>query len=164
MPGSSAKPRLLAHINFGIYCYSSRCECSAAARSLAPLPDDFAAGGEAGCLAASDCGLRLYEGAVATGNGVCGPLEAGHTPIMNERRNAQFRFLFERELDFLEAISGFTCSISFRLGRAVTWPRRSSKAGIARSPRCLRISLAARLAPEAFQCVSSRWKQYSPRG
>jgi hypothetical protein len=54
-------------------------------------------------------------------------LEAGYTlqqpdvealQIMNERRNAQLRFLYERELEFSEAISGTAGSISFRLGDA----------------------------------------------
>ena len=62
-----------------------------------------------------------------------GHLEAGYTlqradvealQIMNERRNAQLQFLYERELEFSEAISGITGSISFRLGRALTWPLR----------------------------------------
>ncbi len=44
--------------------------------------------------------------------------------IMNERRNAQLRFLYERELKFSEAIAGITGSVSFRLGRALTWPLR----------------------------------------
>ncbi len=44
--------------------------------------------------------------------------------IINERRNAQLRFLYERELDFSEAITGITGSVSFRLGRALTWPLR----------------------------------------
>ena len=65
-----------------------------------------------------------------------GHLEAGYTlqradvealQIMNERRNAQLQFLYERELEFPEAISGITGSISFRLGRALTWPLRKPR-------------------------------------
>ena len=44
--------------------------------------------------------------------------------VMNERRNAQLRFLYERELKFSDSISAITGSISFRLGRALTWPLR----------------------------------------
>jgi Rps23 Pro-64 3,4-dihydroxylase Tpa1-like proline 4-hydroxylase len=60
-------------------------------------------------------------------------IEAGYTltqedvdslHILLERRNAQIRFLYERELEFSQAISGMTRSLSFRLGRALTWPVR----------------------------------------
>ena len=36
----------------------------------------------------------------------------------------QLRFLYERELEFSEAITGITGSISFRVGRVLTWPPR----------------------------------------
>jgi hypothetical protein len=41
-----------------------------------------------------------------------------------ERRNAQIRFLQERETEFTTLISGITRSPSFRLGRFLTWPAR----------------------------------------
>lgn len=60
-------------------------------------------------------------------------LESGYTlqqadvdtlAILTERRNAQIRFLYERELEFSETITGITGSLSCRLGRALTWPLR----------------------------------------
>jgi Rps23 Pro-64 3,4-dihydroxylase Tpa1-like proline 4-hydroxylase len=42
-----------------------------------------------------------------------------------ERRDAQIRFLYERELEFSALVSGLTRSPSFRLGRALTWPARA---------------------------------------
>ena len=42
-----------------------------------------------------------------------------------ERRDAQIKFLYERELGFSELISGLTNSASFRVGRALTWPVRA---------------------------------------
>jgi hypothetical protein len=60
-------------------------------------------------------------------------LRAGHTltyedmeelRILLQRRDGQIRFLYEREKEFSEALTGMTQSISFRVGRAVTWPVR----------------------------------------
>jgi hypothetical protein len=42
-----------------------------------------------------------------------------------ERRDAQIKFLYERELEFSALVSGLTRSPSFRLGRALTWPARA---------------------------------------
>ena len=58
------------------------------------------------------------------------------------RRDTQIKFLYERELEFSELISGMLRSPSFRIGRAVTWParilrhvvrwlRKSARAGLA---------------------------------
>lgn len=44
--------------------------------------------------------------------------------MLVERRNAQIRFLYERELEISEVLFGITKSLSFRVGRAVTWPAR----------------------------------------
>jgi Rps23 Pro-64 3,4-dihydroxylase Tpa1-like proline 4-hydroxylase len=61
-------------------------------------------------------------------------LQAGHTltaediytlQVLWERRNAQLRFLYDRELDFAEALARITTSPSFRLGRILTWPARA---------------------------------------
>lgn len=41
-----------------------------------------------------------------------------------ERRNAQMRFLYERELKFSDTLAKITKSPSFRLGRLLTWPAR----------------------------------------
>jgi Rps23 Pro-64 3,4-dihydroxylase Tpa1-like proline 4-hydroxylase len=41
------------------------------------------------------------------------------------RRDRQIQFLYDRELEFSEAISGITRSPSFRIGRALTWPVRA---------------------------------------
>jgi hypothetical protein len=63
-------------------------------------------------------------------------LQAGHTlrdedvralRVLWERRNAQLRFLYQRELEFSEAIGKLRNSVSFRLGRALTWPGRVLK-------------------------------------
>lgn len=40
------------------------------------------------------------------------------------RRDKQIQFLYERELEFSEALSAITNSPSFRFGRALTWPAR----------------------------------------
>lgn len=40
------------------------------------------------------------------------------------RRDRQIEFLYHRELEFSEAITGITRSPSFRIGRALTWPAR----------------------------------------
>lgn len=61
-------------------------------------------------------------------------LQAGHTlrdedvqelQVLWERRNAQLRFLYDRELEFSEAIGNIGNSLSFRLGRILTWPVRA---------------------------------------
>lgn len=60
-------------------------------------------------------------------------LQAGYTlrdedvyslQVLWERRNAQLRFLYERELEFSEALAKIRNSPSFRLGRILTWPAR----------------------------------------
>jgi hypothetical protein len=44
--------------------------------------------------------------------------------VLWERRNAQLRFLYERELEFSDALTKIRTSPSFRIGRALTWPAR----------------------------------------
>jgi 2-oxoglutarate-Fe(II)-dependent oxygenase superfamily protein len=44
--------------------------------------------------------------------------------ILTERRNAQLRFLYHRELEFSESLTAITRSPSFRIGRFLTWPFR----------------------------------------
>ena len=44
--------------------------------------------------------------------------------VLWERRNAQLRFLYERELEFSAALRAMRESASFRLGRMLTWPLR----------------------------------------
>jgi hypothetical protein len=44
--------------------------------------------------------------------------------VMTERRNAQIRFLYERELEFSEALVEMRDSLSFRAGRMLTAPLR----------------------------------------
>ncbi len=44
--------------------------------------------------------------------------------ILIERRNAQLRFLYHRELEFSESLTAITRSLSFRIGRFLTWPFR----------------------------------------
>ena len=60
-------------------------------------------------------------------------LEAGRTltaddvtalQVMVERRNAQMRFLYEREIEFSQALSEMRDSLSFRAGRVLTGPLR----------------------------------------
>lgn len=60
-------------------------------------------------------------------------LEAGHTLTPDEvhelevlvaRRDAQIRYLYEREREFSAVMQATTESLSFRLGRALTWPLR----------------------------------------
>ena len=60
-------------------------------------------------------------------------LEAGYTltvedvhalQVTIERRNAQIRFLYERELEFAQAITDLRESLSFRAGRVLTGPLR----------------------------------------
>jgi hypothetical protein len=50
-----------------------------------------------------------------------------------QRRDAQIRFLYERELEFSSAISGLIRSPSFRLGHALTWPLRAARRMLARN-------------------------------
>lgn len=61
-------------------------------------------------------------------------LQSGHTldpkdifeiQTLVARRDKQIQFLYERELEFSEAIAKITESPSFRLGRALTWPARA---------------------------------------
>lgn len=42
-----------------------------------------------------------------------------------ERRDQQIKFLYERELELSELVTGLTRSPSFRVGRALTWPARA---------------------------------------
>lgn len=65
--------------------------------------------------------------------GLPGQIEAGYTltpedvhelQVTIERRNAQMRFLYERELEFSRAITDLRDSLSFRVGRVVTGPLR----------------------------------------
>ncbi len=60
-------------------------------------------------------------------------LRPGHTltdcdvhelETLTRRRDDQIRFLYERELGYTELIRGITDSVSFRLGRFMTWPAR----------------------------------------
>ena len=60
-------------------------------------------------------------------------LEAGYTltaddvyalQVTMERRNAQIRFLYERDLEFSQAITDLRESLSFRAGRVLTGPLR----------------------------------------
>ena len=52
--------------------------------------------------------------------------------VLWERRNSQLRFLYERELEFSEALADMRNSLSFRLGRALTWPARAIRRGMKR--------------------------------
>lgn len=61
---------------------------------------------------------RLLEGYTLTQDDV------DELSLLVERRNAQIRFLYERELEFSEVLFGITKSLSFRVGRAITWPAR----------------------------------------
>ena len=45
--------------------------------------------------------------------------------VLLARRDTQIKFLYERELEFSELISGMTRSPSFKIGRAITWPARA---------------------------------------
>ncbi|HEX5229127.1 MAG TPA: 2OG-Fe(II) oxygenase [Bryobacteraceae bacterium] len=44
-----------------------------------------------------------------------------------ERRDAQIKFLYERELEFSDALASVVQSRAFRLGHALTWPARAAK-------------------------------------
>jgi hypothetical protein len=50
-----------------------------------------------------------------------------------ERRDAQIKFLYERELEFSSAIAGLVHSRAFRLGQAITWPVRAARRLLARN-------------------------------
>jgi hypothetical protein len=61
-------------------------------------------------------------------------LQPGHTLAEGDveeirglvaRRDTQIKFLYEREREFSELISGMMQSPSFRIGRAITWPARA---------------------------------------
>lgn len=54
--------------------------------------------------------------------------DVDHLHILIERRNAQLRFLYQRELEFSESITAITQSPSFRIGRFLTWPFRKLRA------------------------------------
>ena len=63
-----------------------------------------------------------------------GHLQPGHTLTecdmhqlrqLTQRRDDQIRFLYERELGYTGLIRGITDSLSFRLGRLLTWPARA---------------------------------------
>lgn len=51
--------------------------------------------------------------------------------ILTNRRDAQIRFLHERELEFSDALEKVRHSLSFRVGRALTWPLRRLRSGLA---------------------------------
>jgi hypothetical protein len=68
--------------------------------------------------------------------------DVGEIQGLLARRDTQIKFLYERELEFSELISGMMRSPSFRIGRAITWParalrhvvrwlRKSARAGLA---------------------------------
>jgi 2OG-Fe(II) oxygenase superfamily len=46
------------------------------------------------------------------------------------RRDKQIQFLYERELEFSNLITGITNSASFRIGRALTWPARALRSAL----------------------------------
>jgi hypothetical protein len=48
------------------------------------------------------------------------------------RRDKQIQFLYERELEFSDLITGITNSASFRIGRALTWPARALRSALGR--------------------------------
>jgi hypothetical protein len=61
-------------------------------------------------------------------------LQPGHTltdcdmdelRVLTQRRDDQVRFLYERELGYSRLIASITNSLSFRLGRLLTWPARA---------------------------------------
>jgi hypothetical protein len=49
------------------------------------------------------------------------------------RRDKQIQFLYERELEFSNLITGITSSPSFRIGRALTWPARALRSAFGKS-------------------------------
>lgn len=63
-------------------------------------------------------------------------IEAGHKlseedveelRVLIQQRDAQIKFLYERELEFSSALEGLVRSPSFRLGHALTWPLRAAR-------------------------------------
>ena len=49
-----------------------------------------------------------------------------------QRRDSQIRFLYEREVEFSEALEAMRQSPSFRIGRALTWPLRALRESLKR--------------------------------
>jgi hypothetical protein len=49
------------------------------------------------------------------------------------RRDKQIQFLYERELEFSNLITGITKSLSFRIGRGLTWPARALRSTLRKS-------------------------------
>jgi hypothetical protein len=56
------------------------------------------------------------------------PADVENLQVLIARRDAQIRFLYERELEFSEALFGITRSPSFQVGRFLTWPARKVRA------------------------------------
>ena len=63
-------------------------------------------------------------------------LEAGYTlseqdveelRVLIKRRDAQIKFLYDREMEFSSLISGLVRSPSFRIGQFLTWPARAAR-------------------------------------
>ncbi|MDQ6708115.1 MAG: 2OG-Fe(II) oxygenase [Acidobacteriota bacterium] len=52
-----------------------------------------------------------------------------HMQILIARRDAQIRFLYEREMEYSAAMSRLMRSPSYRIGRALTWPIRQLRKG-----------------------------------
>jgi Rps23 Pro-64 3,4-dihydroxylase Tpa1-like proline 4-hydroxylase len=51
--------------------------------------------------------------------------DAAEIQALVARRDKQIQFLYERELEFSDAIGAITESPSFKIGRALTWPARA---------------------------------------
>ena len=47
--------------------------------------------------------------------------------VLIKRRDAQIKFLYERETEFSALIAGLVRSPSFRIGQALTWPARAAR-------------------------------------
>lgn len=47
--------------------------------------------------------------------------------VLIKRRDAQIKFLYDRERDFSSLIAGLVGSTSFRIGHAFTWPARAAR-------------------------------------
>lgn len=47
--------------------------------------------------------------------------------VLIKRRDAQIKFLYEREVEFSALISGLVRSPSFRIGQLLTWPARAAR-------------------------------------
>ena len=54
------------------------------------------------------------------------PADANELQILIARRDAQIRFLYEREKETFQVMSATMNSPSFRIGRALTWPLRKA--------------------------------------